>query len=154
GIVPSAIKVDVAPKGATQQRYDAQGRDQFPLQRADESLRHRNTPALADGAHAVADRVAKAPILEAVAMELCTRVSHEILRSGTDLADHPPKSLTNCSRRWLFSKDADGHGLSAEMIEHDKQPMTKWPALRQGERQPGSPKAEVIGTVVRSTCQT
>ena len=110
------------------------------LHRPDETLEDRDAAVLPNSAKPWLDCLSIAPGLVAIAPELPSLVTDEVLGRCARGQDGSVEKRLDVFRGRKNTEDGETHDTTRVVIEHDGHPPAEWPALWQGKRRPGSPE--------------
>ena len=139
-IIPREIESKLITHVELSQRDDNLARA-FGFQGADHTLDDGNGTVFADGAIAGSDFLPFAPVFESLTPELSAFVGDDVSGSFTGRMNSFADEGTDLEGIGLVVEDGKADDFSGEVVNDHGHPISERPALRQGEREPGSPEA-------------
>lgn len=153
-VVPAAPKRQFARKLGPPERHEHQPSRELSLERPHQALDDRDAAVLADGAKAMTNPVTLTPVRKTAVDELRASVRDEMSRRSTGGADGAVEENLDRFRGGLLLEYGYAHDTAREVILDDGDEPAERPERRDGVRKPGTQKPRLVGTVVRSACQT
>lgn len=134
--MPIDVRENFAAEFGTAQR-DEDSSSAFILDRPDQTFDNGNAAVFADGAVSRRlDALAFHPASEWVAVENAVPITDDVFWRRVRATYRPSQDSAYGATVRTVGKNANAHDAAREMIHDDRQPPTKRPTLRQGERQP------------------
>lgn len=138
-VAPLDERTDLAADGSAIQRLqDASKR--LVLDGANETLDGSQAAVLGHGPKPLADAASTSPAAEALVGRLRGVIGDEVGRRGTDFSYYPAQDLSYGETCRVLGEDGLAHDPPREVIGHDGDPPTAWPARRQRPGQPRNPE--------------
>ena len=128
-VIPIGKQLKLSAEGLAAKWHEDDART-LALQAQDESLDNRDAAVLANGTESGCDAFEIAPAFEHVTPELLALVADHVFRCGACLMNRVFEEVLNRSGRGIVPECLKAHHASGAVVNDDRQPPTKWPALR------------------------
>ena len=130
-IVPGDKPIEFTLKQTRPEWHHGQHSRAALFQRQDKALANGNASSLTHRPSAMTYAVSATPRSKVGRGELGTRVRHEVFGRCPPLGDELAEELSDLSRSRLLLKDGRTQGFAGKMVDNNRDPPAKGPALRQ-----------------------